>query len=167
MNHPAIPAFFSSGIPVFLSALINIGEICVICGFVFFVKNGAAAHTLIMQNEPKHQTTSFTVTHCLLMPSACWLRPDSTKNEPKTNPNEPKIHLFCRLQSPRSGPNGVASPVRAWNKRLLLPKLSPEGVTAKKRNKPNFQTTRTPVNSCQIKTKKDSQSTASGKQTQY
>ncbi len=82
----------NSVVKIYILAMI----LCALGGNVV-VKNGASAHTFIMQNEPKRQSTSLAVTPYRLMPSVRCLWPDSPKNEPKTNPNEPNISPHCSL----------------------------------------------------------------------
>ena len=88
--------FLSSWVLESLSSLMYLYTLCVLCGKII-VKNSASRKTLIMQNEPKRQTSRNRVTSFNLRTKNSEQRTVEDKNKPKTNPNEPNFSPHCSL----------------------------------------------------------------------
>ena len=77
-------------------------SLCALYG-KFIVKNGAAAHTLFMQNKPNFKTISKHVTPCYLKPNASSLKPVEGKKQTQTNPIQSQ---FDKKRTANSRPFG-------------------------------------------------------------
>jgi len=148
MNMQDIQPFLSAWILMFLSSCRKISVIIrAIRGFVI-VKNGASAHTLILQNEPKSQTMRNPVTSFPLWTKDYRLRTGEaekrTQNEPKRRQFEQKPKRKRWDASPSSSlthpvPHRVTAVPRFCLTNNMNLRKSVKSVVAKKRNKANLQ----------------------------